>query len=290
MTRLCELHYQALRRAYALKFQSLVSLETFPDTLHANRLETAIVLTLSGDERLDELHRVAFESLRSNIGTFKLVVVQEGSSREWLKNSTRLEWVVHASPVDERKAYGRAFDRFSGIYGASVKPAAIRWLSNSLYSRAWIIEPDTVFTGKWSELFGKYADDRSDLIAYNVTFRFQNRTSWNHWHGCTLCGGLADWKKQASLLPAFRITRTLAEALVLHLRTTKMSGHHEAVLPTFVTANAEHFSWCDLAPDVEYFRWRPVWDASRLALPNSLYHPVKSPASFRRISPSFSLS
>ena len=58
-------------------------------------------------------------------------------------------------PGVERDAVGEAFDEFSGICRAAVKTKAIRWLHESppTYDRAWVIEPDVVYTGRWAELF-----------------------------------------------------------------------------------------------------------------------------------------
>jgi len=143
-------------------------------------------------------------------------------------------------------------------------------------------------------LFTKYdAVDGSDLVAFNTTFRFgENKTAWNHWRACVYCRYVDPWRRQASLLPAFRISKRLSLELFTFLNSSSRSGHHEAMLPTFVTARDTSFTWTDLAPDVGYVRWRPVFDADNARASaireDALYHPVKSPRARERLSRAFS--
>ena len=256
---------------------------------------TAIILTVSDAEEHERLSHVAFDAIFRDIdipGPYAPIVVREGGTN--LSSFFEGITVVEASRDIEREAWGVSFHLFSGIYGASVKPAAIRWLAFSEYEQAWIVEPDVAYTGSWARLFSKYdAVDGSDLVAFNTTFRFgENKTTWNHWRACVYCKYVDPWRRQASLLPAFRISRRLALELFSFLNTSSRSGHHEAMLPTFVTAHdAPHgFSWTDLAPDVGYVRWRPVFDDARASSirRDSLYHPVKSPRAHERLSRAFS--
>ena len=212
----------------------------------------AIILTVSDAEEHERLSHVAFDAIFRDIdipGPYAPVVVREGGTN--LSSFFEGITVVEASRDIEREAWGVSFHLFSGIYGASVKPAAIRWLAFSEYEQAW-----------------------------------------NHWRACVYCKYVDPWRRQASLLPAFRISRRLALELFTFLNTSSRSGHHEAMLPTFVTAHdAPHgFSWTDLAPDVGYVRWRPVFDDARASSirRDALYHPVKSPRAHERLSRAFS--
>jgi len=257
---------------------------------------TAIILTVSDAEEHEGLSHVAFDALFRDIhvpGPYAPVVVREGGSNpsSFLPKEVT---VVEASRDIEREAWGASFHLFSGIYGASVKPAAIRWLAFSEHEKAWIVEPDVVYTGPWVRLFTKYdAVDGSDLVAFNTTFRFgENKTAWNHWRACVYCRYVDPWRRQASLLPAFRISKRLSLELFTFLNSSSRSGHHEAMLPTFVTARDTSFTWTDLAPDVGYVRWRPVFDADNARASaireDALYHPVKSPRARERLSRAFS--
>lgn len=261
-------------------------------------VHTVVILTVGNDTKLDDLHRLARDTVFSNTRSARIsaqVLVYEGKFRPWFNTSTADDaTVVQASRKVERLRYGsHSFELFSGIYGASVKPRALRWLTQpdqAWIDFGWIIEPDVVFTGSWQTLFEKYESDSSDLIAFNTTFRYSNKTAWNHWPSCTYCRGLPNWCKQSALLPAFRISRNFAAAAVAHLSTsTRSSGHHEAFLPTFLTVNSDTFSFRDLGPDVAYMRWRPAFDFD--AVPrlspirrDALYHPVKSLEMYRNLS------
>lgn len=259
--------------------------------------QTAVILTVGNDTKLDHLHHLARDTVFSQPRTKRIsrkVLVYEGEFRPWFVASN-IDGVttVHASRKEERSHYGaHSFRLFSGIYGASVKPAILRWLAQrdqAWIDFGWIIEPDVVFTGSWLTLFKKYESDCSDLIAFNTTSQYSNKTAWNHWPSCTYCRGLPNWQKQSSLLPVFRISRNLAVAVVAHLSmSTNSSGHHEAFLPTFITSNSDVFTWTDLRPDVAYMRWRPVFDEGAFSSGpirrDALYHPIKSAKMYRKLS------
>lgn len=290
-------HYRTLSRAALPTLLVCVCVRAELSKTHSRQCEgtrTAVILTVSGKSQLDALQKLAAKALFSELEGYDAVIVSEGHPGEWFANgsSVKAPRLIEASRQTERDAYGESFELFSGIYGASVKPAAIRWLASQRYYRsAWILEPDVVFTDPWQHLFKKYDQSYradADLVAFNITFRFQNKTSWNHWQGCGFCNGLENWVKQGALLPTFRISQELAHAVFQQLSTNAQGGHHEALIPTFVFANAGRFTWIDLSPDVAYMRWRPVYGedvASRVPRRESrLFHPVKSPEMFKRLS------
>lgn len=190
-------------------------------------------------------------------------------------DSSRL---VEASRRRERDTVGEAFDEFSGIYGAAVKTRAIRWLHESppTYDRAWVIEPDVVYTGQWAELFAFYDEKypRADLVSVNSTHS-TGGSSWAHAAECTLCSE-GDGRWQTAFLPVFRISRRLASAVLETLRSNR-TGHHEALLPTV----CERLSWCEWTSisHGDIYRYRPfiaLDEAEQSAKPGRLYHPVKS--------------
>jgi hypothetical protein len=249
---------------------------------------TAIILTVQGTIDSDQLEQAAAKALFSHIShhLYEPVIVYEGRKDDWYSVVSSL---VEASRVAEREAYGNSYDLFSGIYGAAVKPAAIRWLAhNSTAKLAWIIEPDVVYCGSWTTLFKKFASSDADLIAFNTTFRYNgNKTRWHHWRHCTFCHYLAHSERQASILPVFRISKRLAMATVAQLSTSITgSAHHECFLPSFVTAHPETFTWIDLKHDVGYMKWRPVLTETTIPTPKvgKLFHPVKSLDLFERLS------
>ena len=264
-------------------------------------VKTAIILTLGAvtlseeDDVLaretDKLHylsaKLLFDDLLKNCSSrYHGVIVYENAHREWFGN-----WEVELVPTSretERIAWGPAYEAFSGIYGAPVKPAAIRWVAENKKSfrSAWCLEPDVVLAKEpWHSLFDKYHTNDSDLVAFNVTFRHKNKHRWNHWKGCSFCRGLAKASMQAGLLPAFRFSQRFAKEMYNALRSSNHSAHHEVFIPTFATAHG--FSWTDLAPEVGYVEWRPIIDARLLHSMNesvktgALYHPIKSPRIFQ---------
>ena len=133
-----------------------------------------VILTVGNDTKLDDLHRVARDTVFSNTRSKRIsaqVLVYEGEFRPWFNTSTADgATIVQASREVERLHYGKhSFELFSGIYGASVKPGALRWLTQqdqAWIDFGWIIEPDVVFTGSWQTLFEKYESDSSDLLAF----------------------------------------------------------------------------------------------------------------------------
>ena len=186
--------------------------------------------------------------------------------------------LVEASRRTERDAVGEAFDEFSGIYGAAVKTRAIRWLHESppTYDRAWVIEPDVVYAGRWTELFAFYDGEfpAHDLVSVNSTHS-TGGSAWPHAAACTLCAE-GDGRWQTAFLPVFRISRRLASAVIEVLRSN-LTGHHEALLPTV----CERLSWCKWTSisHGDVYRYRPLItleEAERDAKPGRLYHPVKS--------------
>ena len=191
--------------------------------------------------------------------------------------------LVEASRRTERDAVGEAFDEFSGIYGAAVKTRAIRWLHESppTYDRAWVIEPDVVFAGRWTELFAFYDGEfpAHDLVSVNSTHS-TGGSAWPHAAACTLCAE-GDGRWQTAFLPVFRISKRLASAVIEVLRSN-LTGHHEALLPTV----CERLSWCKWTSisHGDVYRYRPLItleEAERDAKPGRLYHPVKSAEALR---------
>ena len=264
-------------------------------------VKTAIILTLGAvtpseeddvlGHEIDKLHylsaQLLFDDLLKNCSSrYHGVIVYENAHREWFGN-----WEVELVPTSretERRAWGPAYEAFSGIYGAPVKPAAIRWVAENKKSfrSAWCLEPDVVLAKEpWHSLFDKYDANDSDLVAFNVTFRHKNKHLWNHWKGCSFCRGLAKASMQAGLLPAFRFSQRFAKEMYNALRSTNTSAHHEVFIPTFATAHG--FSWTDLAPEIGYVEWRPIIDARLLhsmkesVKTGALYHPIKSPRIFQ---------
>ena len=258
-----------------------------------------VILTVGNDTKLDDLHRLARDTVFSNTRSERIsaqVLVYEGEFRPWFNTSTADgATIVQASREVERLRYGKhSFELFSGIYGASVKPGALRWLTQPGSSvdrlRSGLSNP-TWFSPARGKRFLR-STNQIRVISSLSTQRFGTQTRR---HGIT--GHLARTveafqigKSRAALLPVFRISRNFAAAAVAHLSaSTRSSGHHEAFLPTFLTVNSDAFSFRDLRPDVAYMRWRPAFDLDavpRLApiRRDALYHPVKSLEMYRNLS------
>ena len=200
--------------------------------------------------------------------------------QSWLGNPS-LE-IMDASRKVERDRLSPGFDVFSGIYGAAVKARAIRALAESeTLERAWILEPDVAPAGAWLDFFKKYDEmyPDHDLIAVNATDS-DGGASWPHTSTCTLCKE-GRWYK--AFLPVFRVSKTLARAVVAGLRGNT-TGHHEAFIPT-MCARTPGCRWASIE-DKGAFRYRPVIkeeEARRRRKPGKLFHPLKSAAAFRAV-------
>jgi hypothetical protein len=190
--------------------------------------------------------------------------------------------VVDASREVERERLSPGFDVFSGIYGAAVKARAIRALAESAtLERAWILEPDVAYAGAWLDFFKKYDEmfPDHDLIAVNAT-NSKGGAPWPHTSTCTLCKE-GRWYK--AFLPVFRMSKTLARAVVDGLRGNA-TGHHEAFIPT-ICARTPGCRWASIK-DKGVFRYRPVIkeeEARRQRKSGKLFHPLKSATAFRAV-------
>ena len=139
------------------------------------------------------------------------------------------------------------------------------WLAHQQqFKMAWHLEEDTFFTGRWSQLFGRWAsaEPTSDLIA-----RFEPlRPGWNYAKLCRVSPNLFG-KANASCYrsitsktspfarahgittwPALRMSVKLARAIVNDLRDGAC-GHHEA-LTSVVCAYTSSCKMSDLVSSV----------------------------------------
>ena len=218
-----------------------------------------------------------------------LLVVCENDGKAPLSRADIQSWLGHpslkivdASREVERERLSPGFDVFSGIYGAAVKARAIRALAESkTLERAWILEPDVAYAGAWLDFFKKYDEmyPDHDLIAVNATDA-KGGVSWPHTSTCTLCKE-GRWYK--AFLPVFRVSKTLARAVVDGLRGNA-TGHHEAFIPT-MCARTPGCRWASIK-DKGVFRYRPVIneeEARRRRKPGKLFHPLKSASAFRAV-------
>ena len=218
-----------------------------------------------------------------------LLVVCENDGKAPLSRADIQSWLGHpslkivdASREVERERQSPGFDVFSGIYGAAVKARAIRALAESkTLERAWILEPDVAYAGAWLDFFKKYDEmyPDHDLIAVNATDA-KGGVSWPHTSTCTLCKE-GRWYK--AFLPVFRVSKTLARAVVDGLRGNA-TGHHEAFIPT-MCARTPGCRWASIE-DKGAFRYRPVIkeeEARRRRKPGKLFHPLKSASAFRAV-------
>lgn len=213
---------------------------------------------------------------------------------------------IPARRKTEYRAYGKAYKTFAGIYGAPVKPAAIRWLAKSELRRAWIVEADAfVIGGRWEALLWRYRASNASLIVPRLGFdghmdmeaRYPSR--W-HWRRCSICAkrsrrGAAEGRQPrhaAALLPVIRVDRALAR-LCYGMLGDGHTGHHEVFLPTLAAQHARELGGGveDMASrgDVGVVRWRPDvhrWEA-RAALEKAasrhhagpkllVFHPLKT--------------
>lgn len=168
----------------------------------------------------------------------------------------------------------KAFDVFEGVHHAPAKPGAVWFLAEgpgTWYDYVWVIESDVRFVqGNWLRVFNGYSQHRSDLISV-----IDLPKRWSNWAKCSHPGCKRAHRKR-SFLPVFRLSKRLAQAVLLSLRSG-YTGHHEAFL---YAVCKEERRWHCVAEDLEQsplygkitFR-KPL---PRKLTPNKLYHPIKS--------------
>eukprot|EP01062_Namystynia_karyoxenos_P064730 TRINITY_DN577_c0_g1_i2.p1 TRINITY_DN577_c0_g1~~TRINITY_DN577_c0_g1_i2.p1 ORF type:complete len:331 (+),score=56.41 TRINITY_DN577_c0_g1_i2:84-995(+) len=165
------------------------------------------------------------------------------------------------------------------------KQGFLAWFATSPYEYAWHIEYDVAWTGKWDNFFARYENNTADVIAsispYNAT------PDWYWWQYCPWCRENGEHAMKVRW-PIVRVSRRLAESLILGLVSGKAVGHHESVLGSWCSV---HLPGCEvhnleddgvLAPDG--FRLGhctpPLCDAYNLDVThpraaNKLWHPFK---------------
>jgi len=276
--------------------------------LAIDRLFNASHCAQHGSKKVELFHPlVIYED--HGIALDKVVDVVFGGNKKCEPN------LVKASRKVERQHMGSgSYDVFSGIYGASVKSRALRWIAESThYNRMWILEGDIVWTGsawvctfwlinptwRWKvtnvcayggdclwqdEFFNEYADDSADLIAINTTLK--NGLDWPHFASCTLCddkeGTLA--ARKTAFLPVFRISKRLARAVLEGLGSSTLTGHHEVYIST-ICARIKGCRW-RVIESSQHCRFRPEITLKNLRqgiIKSRLYHPVKSSDVFSQL-------
>jgi len=248
--------------------------------LAIDRLFNASHCAQHGSKKVELFHPlVIYED--HGIALDKVVDVVFGGNKKCEPN------LVKASRKVERQHMGSgSYDVFSGIYGASVKSRALRWIAESThYNRMWILEGDIVWTGSaWDEFFNEYADDSADLIAINTTLK--NGLDWPHFASCTLCddkeGTLA--ARKTAFLPVFRISKRLARAVLEGLGSSTLTGHHEVYIST-ICARIKGCRW-RVIESSQHCRFRPEITLKNLRqgiIKSRLYHPVKSSDVFSQL-------
>jgi hypothetical protein len=167
----------------------------------------------------------------------------------------------------------------------------------------WALEFDVDYSGNWSDLFGRFAGNRADVLTTTLMPRARC-PDWNKWPTSRAPDGLppANWLR--SYNPILRLSRRFAAAYVAAVESGAWEGHYEFTIPTI----ARHLGFRveDLAPAALLPRWLPrrrpplyhntpndpclgpgtfIFRPSRpayfherpqdFAEPNRLYHPIK---------------
>jgi hypothetical protein len=128
------------------------------------------------------------------------------------------------------------------------KGAFITWLaSQKRFTRAWHIEEDVLFTGRWHELFDAYVTSPADLVA-NIQ---KIHPGWAYEHSCKVRADLPCYPHGVqtpgvdglvTAWPAMRLSAALAHQLCSSLQHDGATGHHEA-LPGPI---CQRLKWCKL--------------------------------------------
>jgi hypothetical protein len=164
----------------------------------------------------------------------------------------------------------------------------------------WVCEYDVDFAGRWSDLFGRFADHGADLLTTTVMYR-REQPRWPWWRTARAPHGVPEEGWVRSLNPLMRVSTRLLEAYASAM-SEEWQGHYEFTLATaalaaglsivdlggegsFVPAGRERSVYVGKSPagrpkDLT-FGFRPVRDhyfherPGAFEQPGLLYHPVK---------------
>ena len=160
------------------------------------------------------------------------------------------------------------------------------------YDYYWMVEYDVEFSGRWSEFFGAFGDNASDLLSTSL-YRQETNPTWAWWKSLVW----PDDPKPESIRGFFPIARLSARAIdaIISAGQNGIDGFYETVWPTVVYHHGMRIE--DIGGDGPFVRpanvnrWYTSTNTSEALSPgtfvarpirfrpggepNKLWHPVK---------------
>jgi hypothetical protein len=207
----------------------------------------------------------------------------------------------YPDPADLLPTRYRAMEENGGVQGGYLDTLLIPVLDGLDADHLWVCEYDVDFAGRWSDLFGRYADDDADLLTTTLMYRHE-QPKWPWWPGAAAPPDVPAQRWVRSLNPMMRLTRSLLAAYVAAMADARWAGHYEFTLATaaleaglrvedlggegsFVPPGRERTAYVGKSPSGRpadlTFGFRPVRESyfheepGAFEKPGLLYHPVK---------------
>jgi len=95
----------------------------------------------------------------------------------------------------------------------------------------WALEFDVDYSGRWSEMFRRFAGNRADVLTTTLVPR-ACCPDWHHWTTARAPDevGAANWLR--SFNPILRLSRRFAAAYIEAVESAGWDGHYEFTIPT----------------------------------------------------------
>jgi hypothetical protein len=95
----------------------------------------------------------------------------------------------------------------------------------------WALEFDVDYSGHWSDMFGRFAGNRADVLTTTLTPRAHCR-DWCLWPTARAPADVPETEWCRSFNPILRVSRRFAAAYVAAVESGTWQGHNEFTIPT----------------------------------------------------------
>jgi hypothetical protein len=204
-------------------------------------------------------------------------------------------------PAQVMAARYAAMERNGGVQGGFLDTLLLPLFRALQTDHVWSIEYDVDYAGDWAELFGRFADNRADLLTTTVLPR-TDQPDWPWWSSASSPAWVPEDSWLRSLNPLMRLSRRLVNAYCVAMADASWQGHYEFTLPTvasatgcvvedfggegpFVPPGRERSVYVGKSaagrPDDLTFGFRPVRphyfheEPGEFETPGLVYHPIK---------------
>jgi hypothetical protein len=132
--------------------------------------------------------------------------------------------------MPRRFAAARAIGRLTGGAGMMDTVIMPRVLA-APHEFVWALEFDVDYSGNWSDMFGRFAGNRADVLTTTLMPRARC-PDWNKWATSRAPAALrpADWFR--CFTPILRLSRRFAAAYIGAVESGAWEGHYEFTIPT----------------------------------------------------------